>query len=94
MQSQGVIGVSDSHSVQSTKDDDLGTLVHHSMYQATDNLSPCKASRIQSLKMRFSGTIRKTNKILKVLPDSPPRRKLMHRMEQRELARQSNLRTL
>ncbi|VVA40157.1 PREDICTED: bromodomain-containing, partial [Prunus dulcis] len=57
------------------------------MYQATDNLSPCKARRIQSLKMRFAGTIRKANKILKGLPDSPPRRKLMHRMEQRESAR-------
>ncbi|VVA35799.1 PREDICTED: mRNAion factor [Prunus dulcis] len=98
MQSQGVVGVSDSHSVKSTKDDDshsvkstkdddLGTLVHHAMYQATDNLSPCKARRIQSLKMRFSGTIRKANKILKGLPDSPPRRKLMHRMEQRQSAR-------
>ncbi|ONH90377.1 hypothetical protein PRUPE_8G050900 [Prunus persica] len=87
MQNQGVVGVSDSHSVKSTKDDDLGTLVHQAMYQATDNLSPCKARRIQSLKMRFSGTIRKANKILKGLPDSPPRRKLMHRMEQRETAR-------
>ncbi|BBH09057.1 nuclear protein X1 [Prunus dulcis] len=98
MQSQGVVGVSDSHSVKSTKDDDshsvkstkdddLGTLVHHAMYQATDNLSPCKARRIQSLKMRFSGTIRKANKILKGLPDSPPRRKLMHRMDQRQSAR-------
>ncbi|XP_008237344.1 PREDICTED: bromodomain-containing protein 3-like [Prunus mume] len=87
MQSQGVVGVSDSHSVKSTKDDDLGTLVQHAMYQATDNLSPCKARRIQSPKMRFSGTIRKANKILKGLPDSPPRRKLMHRMEQRESAR-------
>ncbi|PQM32920.1 bromodomain-containing factor 1 isoform X2 [Prunus yedoensis var. nudiflora] len=86
-QSQGFVGVSDSHSVKSTKDDDLGTLVHHAMYQATDNLSPCKARRIQSLKMRFSGTIRKANKILKGLPDSPPRRKLMHRIDQRELAR-------
>ncbi|VVA40159.1 PREDICTED: mRNAion factor, partial [Prunus dulcis] len=61
------------------------------MYQATDNLSPCKARRIQSLKMRFSGTIRKANKILKGLPDSPPRRKLMHRMDQRELARRAVL---
>ncbi|CAL9020749.1 unnamed protein product [Prunus brigantina] len=87
MQSQGVVGVSDSHSVKSTKDDDLGTLVHHAMYQATDNLSPSKARRIQSLKMRFSGTIRKANKVLKGLPDSPPRRKLMHRMEQRQSAR-------
>ncbi|XP_021809306.1 bromodomain adjacent to zinc finger domain protein 1A-like isoform X3 [Prunus avium] len=91
MQSQGVVGVSDSHSVKSTKDDDLGTLVHHAMYQATDNLSPCKARRIQSLKMRFSGTIRKANKILKGLPDSPPRRKLMHRMERRESARHAVL---
>ncbi|PQM37610.1 bromodomain-containing factor 1 isoform X1 [Prunus yedoensis var. nudiflora] len=89
MQSQGVVGVSDSHSVKLTKDDDLGTLVHHAMYQATDNLSPCKASRIQSLKMRFSGTIRKANKILKGLPDSPPRRKLMRRTEQRESARRA-----
>ncbi|KAL6269516.1 hypothetical protein ACE6H2_026427 [Prunus campanulata] len=89
MQSQGVVGVSDSHSVKLTKDDDLGTLVHHAMYQATDNLSPCKASRIQLLKMRFSGTIRKANKILKGLPDSPPRRKLMHRTEQRESARRA-----
>ncbi|XP_034197526.1 transcription factor GTE11-like isoform X2 [Prunus dulcis] len=104
IQSQGVVGVSDSHSVKSTKDDDLGTLVHQAMYQATDNtlvhqamyqatdnLSPCKARRIQSLKMRFSGTIRKANKILKGLPDSPPRRKLMHRMDQRELARRAVL---
>ncbi|PQQ09467.1 bromodomain-containing factor 1 isoform X2 [Prunus yedoensis var. nudiflora] len=87
IQSQGFVGVSDSHSVKSTKDDDLGTLVHHAMYQATDNLSPCKARRIQSLKMRFSGTIQKANKILKGLPDSPPRRKLMHRIDRRELAR-------
>ncbi|CAB4289575.1 unnamed protein product [Prunus armeniaca] len=91
IQSQEVVGVSDSHSVKSTKDDDLGTLVHHAMYQATDNLSPRKARRIQSLKMRFSGTIRKANKILKGLPDSPPRRKLMHRMDQRELARHAVL---
>ncbi|BFG25168.1 hypothetical protein CerSpe_114420 [Prunus speciosa] len=85
LQSQGR-GVS-----HSTKDDDLATLVHHAMDQASENLSPCRASRIQLLKLQFSDTILKANKTLKGLPDSPPRKKLMQRMKQRKSARQALL---
>ncbi|XP_034212517.1 transcription factor GTE12-like [Prunus dulcis] len=85
LQSQG-LGVSDSQSVDSTKHDELATLVDNAMDQASENLSKCKAVRILALKLRFSGTILKANKILKGLPDSPPRRKSMQRMKQRELA--------
>ncbi|KAI5334007.1 hypothetical protein L3X38_024140 [Prunus dulcis] len=53
------------------------------MDQASENLSPCKASRIHVLKLRFSGTILKANKILKGVPDSPPRRKSTQRMKQK-----------
>ncbi|KAL6284177.1 hypothetical protein ACE6H2_015106 [Prunus campanulata] len=79
--------VSNSQSVASTKHDDLPTLVDHAMDQASENLSPCKATRIHALKLRFSSTILKANKILKGVPDSPPRRKPMQRMKQRESAR-------
>ncbi|CAL9017988.1 unnamed protein product [Prunus brigantina] len=75
--------------VDSTKHDDLPTLVDHAMDQASENLSPCKVSRIHVLKLRFSGTILKANKILKGVPDSPPRRKSMQRMKQRESARRA-----
>ncbi|CAB4309321.1 unnamed protein product [Prunus armeniaca] len=69
----------------------LTTLVHHAMDQASHNLSPCKASRIQSLKIRFSDTILKANKIIKGPPDSPPSRKLMQRTKERESARRTIL---
>ncbi|VVA35450.1 PREDICTED: mRNAion [Prunus dulcis] len=85
LQSQG-LGVS-----HSTKDDDLATLVQHAMDQASENLSPFRASRIQLLKLQFSDTILKANKTLKRLPDSPPREKLMQRMKQRKLPRRAIL---
>ncbi|KAH0974471.1 hypothetical protein GBA52_016370 [Prunus armeniaca] len=61
------------------------------MDQASHNLSPCKASRIQSLKIRFSDTILKANKIIKGPPESPPSRKLMQRTKERESARRTIL---
>ncbi|XP_008229040.1 PREDICTED: bromodomain-containing protein 2-like [Prunus mume] len=85
LQSQG-LGV-----FHSTKDDDLATLVHHAMDQASENLSPCRASRIQLLKLQFSDTILKANKTLKRLPDSQPSKKLTQRMKQRKLARRAIL---
>ncbi|CAB4278876.1 unnamed protein product [Prunus armeniaca] len=69
----------------------LTALVHHAMDQASHNLSPCKASRIQSLKIRFSDTILKANEIIKGPPDSPPSRKLMQRTKERESVRRTIL---
>ncbi|BFG29517.1 hypothetical protein CerSpe_157910 [Prunus speciosa] len=86
LQSQG-LGVSDSQSVDSTKHDELATLVDNAMDQASENLSQCKAVQIHALKLRFSGTLLKANKIS--VPDSPPRRKSMQRMKQRESARRA-----
>ncbi|CAL9012328.1 unnamed protein product [Prunus brigantina] len=85
LQSQG-LGVS-----HSTKDDDLATLVQHALDQASENLSPCRASRIQLLKLQFSDTILKANKTLQGIPDSPPRKKMMQRMKRRKLARRAIL---
>ncbi|PQQ05729.1 transcription factor GTE9 [Prunus yedoensis var. nudiflora] len=69
----------------------LTTLVHHAMDQTSHNLSPCKASRIQPLKIRFSDTILKANKMIKGPPDSPPSRKLMQWTKERESARRAIL---
>ncbi|PQQ11051.1 transcription factor GTE12-like [Prunus yedoensis var. nudiflora] len=88
LESKG-LGVSDSQSVDSTKHYELATLVDNAMDQASESLSQCKAVRIHALKLRFSGTILKANKILKGVPDSPPRRKSMQRMKQRESARRA-----
>ncbi|KAM1011129.1 hypothetical protein ACFX13_047265 [Malus domestica] len=92
IQSQGLFGV---HSIANTggKDDDsvIATLVvehsGHSVATVTEKSRGPREGRVELLKLRFSDTLSKANKILKGVPDSPPEQRTKRRDSLRKSAR-------
>ncbi|KAM2061274.1 hypothetical protein ACFX1T_046365 [Malus domestica] len=92
IQSRGLFGV---HSTANTdgKDNDfvITTLIvehsGHSDATVTEKSRGPREGRVELLKLRFSDTLSKANKILKGLPDSPPEQRTKRREALRKSAR-------